>query len=168
AEATGTPSVDDDHNGKVDDVHGWDFVNLDGYVADDFSDHGTTVASVIGARGNNLKGTTGVAQQVTLLPLQIVNSSGFLSSSAMVDAIGYAHDQGARIVNMSFGRYYVPGDPVNDLGASDEAVDSAISDPANANILFTASAGNLNGSNQPNDNDSSLKHWPSNLSVDHG
>ena len=85
AEASGVPGVDDDGNGYIDDVGGWDFVDLPGayYVTpgedwrdedndpNDFSGHGTEVAGVIGALSDNGTGITGTAWKVRMMPLRV-------------------------------------------------------------------------------------------------
>ncbi len=70
-----TNGVDDDANGKVDDWHGWDFVDADNNPADDVG-HGTHVAGIVGATGNNALGVTGVCWKVKLLNLRIIKKSG--------------------------------------------------------------------------------------------
>jgi subtilisin family serine protease len=144
-----------DLQANVDTAGAFDFVNSNANVSDDTSNHGTLVASVLGGRGANGIGTTGVMQRVRILPLQVLNPDGSLSSSAIVNAVGYARDKGARVVNMSFGHFG---------GTDDPALTAAIE--AAPNILFSTSAGNLNASDLPNDNDVD-PHWPSNLTVDH-
>ena len=102
AEAAGQPGVDDDQNGYIDDIHGYDFVNNDGAPMDD-QGHGTHVAGTIGAVGNNGIGLTGVAWNVRLMALKFLNSSGSGYTSDAVRAIQYATRMGASIVNASFG-----------------------------------------------------------------
>ena len=94
--------LDDDSNGYVDDVHGWDFVNNDALPADD-NGHGTHVAGTIGARGNNGIGVTGVAWTVRLMPLKAFDANGSGSISAIIAALGYAVENGARVSNHSYG-----------------------------------------------------------------
>jgi subtilisin family serine protease len=144
-----------DLQANVDAANAFDFVNGNANVSDDAVNHGTIVASVLGGRGSNGIGTTGVAQRVRILPLQVLGPGGGLNTSAIVNAVGYARDKGARVVNMSFGHYG---------GTGDSALAAAIE--ASPNILFSTSAGNLNASDLPNDNDVD-PHWPSNLTVDH-
>jgi hypothetical protein len=145
AEAAGSAGVDDDGNGRVDDVNGFDFRNLNGRVSDDAERHGTLVASVIGARGGNALGVAGVAQRVKILPLQAANDLGGISSSAQVAAVTYARQMGARVVNMSFASFGLPD-------GGDLALKAAVE--ASPGILFTTSAGNQDpGTGVPNDND---------------
>ncbi|MDQ3821722.1 MAG: S8 family serine peptidase [Actinomycetota bacterium] len=94
--------VDDDGNGRIDDIRGWDFVNGDNDPFDDH-DHGTHVAGTIGARGNNGAGVAGVNWNVKLMPLKFLDSDGGGYTSDAVDAILYARGEGARVVNNSWG-----------------------------------------------------------------
>lgn len=96
--------VDDDGNGRVDDWRGWDFVDDDNDPQDTTSSrHGTHVAGIIAARGNNALGIAGVAWQAQLIPLRVLGSEGTGSSAAAAAAIRYAADLGVPIVNASFG-----------------------------------------------------------------
>src|SRR6185369_415427 len=97
--------VDDDGNGLVDDVHGWDFAHNDASVFDytepnfppanpstymgDLDAHGTHVAGTIGAMGNNGIGVVGVNWQVSLLPLKFLTDDGAGSSLDLTKALGY-------------------------------------------------------------------------------
>jgi thermitase len=94
--------VDDDHNGYVDDVHGWDWVDGDA-DPDDPHGHGTHVAGTIGAVGNNGRGVTGVAWDVSLMPLRALGADGSGSYADIVDAFAYAGSNGADVVNASLG-----------------------------------------------------------------
>jgi subtilisin family serine protease len=132
-EAAGKPGVDDDGNGYVDDVHGWDFVN-DRPIVTGGTDHGTHVAGTIAAAVNG-RGTVGVAPKVKIMALQFIGASGNGYLEDAVAAIEYAVKNGARVINSSWGG----------AGFSDflnEAIQEAIS----KNVLFVAAAGN-NGRN---------------------
>ena len=98
--------VDDDRNGYVDDVRGWDFVggpSSEGNVTDDDAEgHGTHVAGTIGADGDNGAGVTGVNWDVSLMPLQILGPDGGSVADA-IQAYDYARVKGARVINASFG-----------------------------------------------------------------
>ena len=74
AELAGVPGIDDDRNGYVDDVHGWDFVRGDNVAQDDHG-HGTHVAGTIAAAGDNGVGVVGVAPQVKMLPLRALGGT---------------------------------------------------------------------------------------------
>lgn len=132
--------IDNDRNGFVDDVRGYDFANGDGDPMDD-NGHGTHVAGTIGAIGNNGVGVTGVAWQVSIMPLKFLNGSGSGSTSNALAAINYAtqmrRDYGVNIVatNNSWGG-----------GGFSMVLREAIEAGGRAGILFVAAAGN-NGAN---------------------
>lgn len=94
--------VDNDGNGRVDDVRGWDFVSNDAIPQDNVG-HGTHVAGTIGARGNNAQGLTGVNWIVRLMALRVGNTS--LTDDAIVAGFQYACAKGAKVINGSFGGY---------------------------------------------------------------
>lgn len=94
--------VDNDANGLVDDVHGWDFVNGDADPADP-DGHGTHTAGTVGARGNDGVGVTGVAWTAGLAPLRVVGSGAGTTVSRLIQAYGYARAKGFRVVNASLG-----------------------------------------------------------------
>jgi subtilisin family serine protease len=137
--------LDNDGNGYVDDVHGWDFANND---ADPFDDqgHGTHVAGTIGAAGNNGTGVTGVNWQVSIMALKFLDASGSGTTSAAIAAINYAtkmrRDFGVNIVatNNSWGG-----------GGFSSSLQNAINAGGSAGILFVAAAGNdgLNNDSTP-------------------
>ena len=102
--------VDDDGNGKVDDVRGWDFAYGDNNPWD-YEDHGTHVAGTIAARGNNGLGITGVAWQASVMPVQALNANGSGNNANIADAFTYAAANGAKVVNASIGGpAFVAGD----------------------------------------------------------
>ncbi|HET6372607.1 MAG TPA: choice-of-anchor D domain-containing protein [Candidatus Polarisedimenticolia bacterium] len=122
--------IDDDHNGFVDDVRGWDFRNADNNPLDD-AGHGTQVAGIIGATANNGIGGAGINWEVTLLPLKFLGANGLGSTSQAVTAIDYATRAHADIINASWG------------GSSfSQALFEAISGASDAGVLFVAAAGN--------------------------
>ena len=77
AELNGVEGYDDDGNGYVDDIRGWDFINDDNAPLDD-NMHGTHVAGIIGAVGNNEKGIAGAAWNVKIMPIKVFQASGEL------------------------------------------------------------------------------------------
>lgn len=101
AEATGTSGVDDDSNGYIDDIWGWDWVDNDNDLSNDVYGHGTHIGGVISAVTNNNLGISGLGQNVTLLPLRIFTDLGFGYTSDLIDSLFYAKNAGARIVNLS-------------------------------------------------------------------
>jgi subtilisin family serine protease len=94
--------VDDDHNGFVDDVHGWDFTDETPDPTDDFG-HGTHVAGTIAAIGNNGQGVIGVAPRSKILPLKALDSTGNGGVDGLARAIVYAAQNGADVINNSWG-----------------------------------------------------------------
>ncbi|QQR86650.1 MAG: S8 family serine peptidase [Flavobacteriales bacterium] len=94
--------IDDDGNGRIDDHQGWDFVNNDNSPMDDHG-HGTNVAGLLGATGNNGIGYAGVDWNCKLMICKVLNSSNSATSANMTAAFYYAVDNGADVVNMSIG-----------------------------------------------------------------
>ena len=93
---------DDDGNGFVDDAYGWNFVE-DNNDTFDHDGHGTMMAGIIGAHGNNALGVTGVAWDVTLMPVVILDGLGRGTTSDEIRAINYILDSDVHIVNASYG-----------------------------------------------------------------
>ncbi len=94
--------IDDDRNGFVDDVNGWDFINNDQYPWD-ADGHGTHVAGIIAARTGNAIGIAGLAQ-VTIMPIQVFDGPHG-TWEALAQAIFYAVDNGADVINFSGGGF---------------------------------------------------------------
>ena len=135
-ELNGTPGVDDDGNGYIDDYYGWDFIDHDGYPGD-YNQHGSHVAGILAAKGNNGTGGTGVLWSARIMPLRFLGVTGTGDVATAADAVMYAVDNGARIINASWGEY----DYSN-------ALYDAIQYAAQNDVLFIAAAGN-----ETNDND---------------
>jgi subtilisin family serine protease len=93
---------DEDLNGYVDDVNGWDFVNDDDDPTDDY-DHGTHVAGTIAAELDNSTGIVGVCPGCKIMVLKALDIGGAISISNEIAALAYAKAKGAKIANMSFG-----------------------------------------------------------------
>ncbi|MFA6978579.1 MAG: S8 family serine peptidase [Ignavibacteriaceae bacterium] len=96
--------IDDDGNGYVDDVKGWDWINNDNNPTDDNS-HGTHVAGIAAAEANNGIGIAGVNWKAKIMPLKVFQSSGRGDASTIAKSIIYATQKGATVINMSFGSY---------------------------------------------------------------
>lgn len=120
--------IDDDGNGYIDDVNGWDCVGDDNDPMDD-NGHGTHVAGIAAAE-NNKTGTVGVAYNCKIMCLKAGSSSGYFNSSDIAEAIQYAYMNGASVINMSFGGYSLS-----------VAVEDALMDAYNQCVLVAA-AGN--------------------------
>tara|TARA_B100000315_G_scaffold116233_1_gene106606 strand:+ start:38196 stop:39914 length:1719 start_codon:yes stop_codon:yes gene_type:complete len=94
--------LDDDGNGYVDDVRGWDFV-FDDNEPNDANGHGTHVAGTVAAVGNNSTGVTGVSWSTKIMALRFLDSSGYGYTSDAISAILYANANGAHVINNSWG-----------------------------------------------------------------
>ena len=119
---------DDDGNGYVDDINGWDCVGDDNDPMDD-NGHGTHVAGIIAAE-NNKEGGIGVAYNCKVMVIKAGNSSGYFNNSDIAEAIQYAYMNGADVINMSFG-----GSNIS------IAVEEALENAYNTTVLVAA-AGN--------------------------
>lgn len=94
--------VDDDNNGYTDDVYGYDFANNDADPMDTYG-HGTHIAGIIGAKGNNGIGMAGINWDVKLMILKWHNKGDENSYDPIIEAIHYAVEKGAKIINCSWG-----------------------------------------------------------------
>jgi subtilisin family serine protease len=124
--------IDDDRNGYVDDVHGWDFSSGDSNP-DDGNGHGTHVAGTIAA-DNNGSGATGVAYDATIMPVRVLANNGSGTASGVAAGIRYAVQNGADIINLSLG------------GGFSSVILSAIQYALQSNVLVVAAAGNESAS----------------------
>jgi thermitase len=97
-----TNGVDDDGNGRIDDVHGWDFVDHDAQPQDG-NGHGTHVSGTIAARGNDATGVAGLNWSSATMPLRVLGDDGSGYVSDAIRAYAYAAHNGARVVNASLG-----------------------------------------------------------------
>jgi subtilisin family serine protease len=93
---------DDDGNGYVDDLIGWNFVQHTNNPWDD-AGHGTHVAGIIGAATGNGEGIAGIHPRVRIMPLKVLDAAGRGRTSRLAEAIEYAMRHGARIINLSLG-----------------------------------------------------------------
>tara|TARA_B110000240_G_scaffold183510_1_gene217289 strand:+ start:72 stop:1718 length:1647 start_codon:yes stop_codon:yes gene_type:complete len=94
--------TDTDNNGYIDDIEGWDFANNDNDPTDDHG-HGTNVSGIIGANANNSLGYSGVDWNCKLMICKILDQNNSGQYSWWTDAIYYAVDNGAKVINMSVG-----------------------------------------------------------------
>jgi len=159
-------SIDDDANGRVDDIRGYDFVgqNSDTPTGDnDPTDtdlvtggHGVHVAGTVGAKGNDGAGITGVAQNVRIMPLRVCANDGSETNppksscpdSALIQAIDYAGDNGADVANLSLGRAGSPSQLVVDAFAS------------HPGTLYVVAAGNDGADNDGGGDPPDVHHYP--------
>jgi subtilisin family serine protease len=139
---------DDDGDGFVDDVHGWDFVDNDAEpgpaASGDERWHGSHVSGTIGAVGDNRAGVVGVNWKVSIMALRAIGPSGGRSDD-LARAIDYAVDHGARVINASWGG-----------GGTSEVIQRAVARAGQHGVLFVAAAGN-DGASRPG--------FPANLNL---
>ncbi|POB14709.1 S8 family peptidase [Halobacteriovorax sp. DA5] len=126
--------IDDDGNGFVDDVYGYDFANKDGDPMDGHS-HGTHCAGVIGARHNGT-GIMGVMANVKIMSIKFLSDSGSGETIDAISSIDYAVANGAKILSNSWGG-----------GEYSEALKESIQNARDKGVLFVAAAGNSSADN---------------------
>ncbi|MCC9609444.1 S8 family serine peptidase [Blastopirellula sp. JC732] len=132
--------IDNDGNGFVDDVYGYDFLNNDGDPMDD-NMHGTHVAGTIAAEGDNGRGVIGVASSASIMALKFLSASGSGSTADAVRALNYA-----TMMKKLYGVNVVATNNSWGGGEYSSALYNAIKASGDENILFVAAAGN-NGTN---------------------
>jgi subtilisin family serine protease len=123
--------IDDDGNGYVDDVHGWDFFDKDNDPTDP-KGHGTHVSGIIAAAKNSF-GATGVAFNAKILPIKVTGANGATNKYKMVPAIKYATMMGVDVINISMGGQYQP------------EIEQAIKEAHQSGIIVVMAAGNSGG-----------------------
>ena len=148
--------LDDDGNGYIDDVVGYDF-EFDDSDPMDVNSHGTHVAGTIGARGNNNIGVAGVGWNASLMALKVIGQG---SNAAVARSIDYATDNGAKITNNSYG---FAGTGVR----GSQAISNAVSRAKNAGVLYVVAAGNSRAGIPASDMDGNFNSWPAELSKVH-
>ena len=155
AELNGEEGVDDDGNGYIDDIYGYNFCSIDpdnpsdGDPMDDHS-HGTHCSGTIGAVGDNGVGVAGVCWNVKIMALKFLASFNSGSTSDAINCIQYAMDNGATFTSNSWGG-----------GGYNQALYDAIEAAGKAGQMFVAAAGN-----SATDNDA-IPHYPSSYDLDY-
>jgi thermitase len=134
---------DDDNNGYVDDVYGYDFRDNDADPQDLTSDknpgHGTHCAGIIGAVGNNAKGISGINQSVSLMAVRFLGADGSGDLMTAAKAIDYAVNNGANVISASWGAAV--------QRSAVEPILEAVQRAADKNIIFVAAAANDGANN---------------------
>jgi len=146
AEANGIAGVDDDGNGYIDDIHGYDFANNDGDPMDG-NGHGTHCSGTIAASHNNI-GIAGVMENASIVAVKFLTDEGSGSTADAIKAVDYATKVGVDIMSNSWGG-----------GGASQALEDAIKRASDAGIVFTAAAGNSSTDNN------TTPHYPSNYDV---
>jgi subtilisin family serine protease len=134
SEADGKPGVDDDGNGYIDDIYGYDVSNNDADPMDD-NKHGTHVAGVIGAAHNGI-GSVGVMAQVSLMAVKFTDAKGRGDLERALKGINYAYINHAKIMSNSWGNKIYS-----------KLLEDAISEANKAGTVFVAAAGNFGANN---------------------
>ena len=123
--------IDDDSNGYIDDIIGWDFYNKDNDPIDDYG-HGTHCSGIASAVTNNSIGIAGICWNCTIMPIKIGGSYG-IPLDAAANGIIYAADNGADVISMSFGGYF-----------TSNLIGNAIDYAYDKNVVLVGAAGNSN------------------------
>ncbi len=165
--------IDDDGNGYIDDIVGWDFAAndnkpydltasmMDMLLSGGNPGHGTHCAGNVAARGDNGKGIAGVAPNVRIMALRFITEKGQGSTADAVKAIKYGVDNGARVLSNSWGSN---GD---DGGQESKALQDAINYSESRGVLFVAAAGNGDEQGKGYDNDTNAKpSFPATYTMD--
>lgn len=127
--------IDNDGNGFVDDIHGWNFTSSGASSnINDVRGHGTHVAGIIAAEANG-QGTVGVAPDAEIMGVKVLSDGGSGSWSGIARGIDYAVENGAKIINMSLGG-----------GSLSTSVFEAVARAQEAGVIIVAAAGNSSGS----------------------
>ncbi|MEN6335969.1 MAG: S8 family peptidase, partial [Phycisphaerales bacterium] len=134
AELKGVPGVDDDNNGYVDDVHGYNFAYNNSDPMDDHG-HGTHVAGTVAAAGDNGLDVVGICWNARIMPIKILGAEGDGTAADAVPAIYYAVANGADIISGSWGG-----------PDSSDALQEAVAYAQRQGVIVVAAAGNENSS----------------------
>jgi subtilisin family serine protease len=146
--------IDDDGNGFIDDIHGWDFYNNDNDPFDDHG-HGTHCSGTIGGVGNNGIGVAGVNWTVKIMGVKFLSSGGSGSTSGAINSINYALTiPGVKVMSNSWGG-----------GSFSQALMDAITAAYNQGVLFVCAAGNYVGNTDVTPNYPSCYDVPNVMSI---
>jgi subtilisin family serine protease len=131
-EGLGLEGIDEDLNGRTDDLHGYDFVDDDGDPGD-YEFHGTHVAGTAAAVADNDKGIAGVAPEAEIMAVRVLDGDGSGFSAEIAEGIAYAAENGADVINLSLG---------GAAGEGDQLTEDAIEIAAAEDAVVVAAAGN--------------------------
>lgn len=153
AEKNGQAGVDDDGNGYVDDINGWNYVGSTGNVHDD-NNHGTHVAGIVLGVGQDVMAYPVRESKLRILPLKFLDSKGAGSTANAVSAIYYAVAKGAKVINNSWG------------GPSySQSLHEAYAYAYNNGVVIVSAAGNSNTNNDSTPMYPANINSPNNISV---
>lgn len=152
-EANGVPGVDDDQNGFVDDINGWNFINNTNDFYDD-DDHGTHVAGIVVGAGTNIFASPLGESKIEIMPLKFLGQGGSGSTSNAIRAIYYAVSNGARVINNSWGG-----------SGYSKALQDAIAYAYDNHVLVVSAAGNYGSNNDSKPIYPASYDVPSNISI---
>jgi len=147
AEKNGVEGVDDDGNGEIDDIYGYDYANTDSDPIDDHN-HGTHCSGIIGASHNSI-GVAGVNANVKIMALKFLTAEGSGTLENALKSIKYGVDNGAKILSNSWGG-----------GGFSQSLKNIIIYAKNKGVLFVAASGN-----EQNDNDAHPS-YPASYEID--
>lgn len=179
--------IDDDGNGYVDDIYGWNFANNNNDVTDD-NGHGTHVAGIISAEADNGIGIAGIAPGSNIMTLKALNANGGGSFGAIANSVRYAADMGAKVINLSLGAafnyslsviqqyfsgyynaYIKPFRDAIQYAISKGSVVVAAAGNSNINVAYTVPAGFEEiitvGATAPGDQRAYFSNWGSGLDI---
>lgn len=164
--------IDDDNNGYIDDINGWDFAYNDNDPTDNHG-HGTNVTGIIGANANNNIGYVGVDWNCKLMICRVLDENNAGYYSWWTEAIYYAVDNGAKVINMSLGGSGFSTSMENAVNYANDNGVTVVACMMNANNSVTYyPAGYENtiavGSTDPDDQRSSPFFWDSNSGSNYG
>ncbi|MGE3610822.1 MAG: S8 family serine peptidase [Bacteriovoracaceae bacterium] len=140
--------IDDDQNGYIDDIHGWNAQGKNGNPIDGHG-HGTHCSGTIGAEHNNGQGVAGVMDEVSLMAVKFLGDDGSGNLADAIEAINYATKMNVDIMSNSWGG-----------GGYSQALEDAIKLAQKKGIIFVAAAGN------DGDNNDATPHYPASYQLD--
>ena len=155
--------TDQDRNGYIDDLIGWDFVNNDNDPYDD-NNHGTHTAGSIGAIGGNGAGVAGVTWDTQIVALKFLSSTGSGAIADAIEATDYFTSASLKDQSSGWSSEFVATNNSWGGGGFSQAMLDSITRGAKQDILFVAAAGN-GGSDGVGDNNDSVANYPSNYST---